>query len=194
MPGVIEVTIYQSGVYTAFYVAEALLKNKAAFLVEILDGMPLPRGMSCLDDVEIKIFDIFLRWLSRETDVDNSQPTLSPLYVEYPQEMLFIVKVYIFAEEYNIPQLCMDVLYYLSAYIQRQLLVEDSNTTDKACLIMFGKLVFERCLGPKKVRIRLYAYPSRLCTTPLLCQQRQSVAPSDRMMARIRRMARAGKG
>jgi hypothetical protein len=149
------VRITERDTSTTFYVAEALLKRKIVSLSKLIAKKTLSNGIVTVDDVNIETFDIFVRWLSRGIEVDDFQLTLNPLHVKYTpytfEDILPIIKVYIFADEYEIPQLRKDVLYHLSDYVQQHIARKMFLANNKGRLALLFRWSYENHLAPKEI-------------------------------------------
>jgi hypothetical protein len=124
LAGVFQLIVMEEDASQTFCIAQSLLIEKAPdFMIDQKDVFTLNTA-TLIDDplnFEIATFELFVKWLDSESQSLQDDPTLSPLYVAYKKKSWYnlipIIKIYIFAEGHNIPQLRKDALHQLSIYM-----------------------------------------------------------------------------
>jgi hypothetical protein len=125
MVGVLQLTLTEGDTSQTFYIAKTLLDQKAPGFLETVDpGSDHPTTIE-LANINITTFKLFVEWLDSKTSGCRDVPNSCPLHVAYKHyswcNLMPIVEVYGFGNEYAISSLRGDALYQLSLYMTEHL-------------------------------------------------------------------------
>jgi hypothetical protein len=123
--GVAEIQIIERETMHRYFVASSLLKSKAYSFWELVDRRKdNPLSIAQRTIANVQTFSRVFEWLDCDT-VENPTSALDTLYINYERHscvrLLPIIKIYMFGELYEIPQLCQDALYQIFKHLETHL-------------------------------------------------------------------------
>jgi hypothetical protein len=117
---VIRIRVTESSDERDFYIPEDMLVRRAPNFTKIIRKRPGYENLVSMDDIDIETFSIFMAWLKFRPHID----LFGPLYRNSFRKTSWtsgmpLAKLYIFACEYEIPELGSRALYRLESLVHR---------------------------------------------------------------------------